>query len=188
MARYLYVRLYLVSLGLVACTVVGSRPTSLTPPPTTPAPPAMATATALPMSSVSSSSAADCPVTPFAIDRPSHPNIAAFTDTWYRNREGTLWAGLDRTFKGKWYAATGHKVLWAKGVGLTLQVRVRRLDGTSPPAEINIPDGYRSYPYQASSLAFPTPGCWAIEGVAGPHRIRFVIWVLPADQKPIGIP
>ncbi|WP_376791338.1 hypothetical protein [Thermoflexus sp.] len=188
MARYLAVWLYLVALGLVACTVGGSRPTSLTPPPTTPAPPATAAATALPAPPASSSSAADCPVTPFASDRPSHPNTAAFTDTWYRNPEGTLWAGLHRTFKGKWYAATGHKVLWAKGTGLPLQVRARRLDGTSPPAEIDIPDGYRNFPYQASSLTFPTPGCWEVEGVAGPHRIRFVIWVLPADQKPLGIP
>jgi hypothetical protein len=100
-----------------------------------------------------------------------------------------LWAGLaPPPYLGKWYTTIEHKVLWFKGIERTLQIRAQHLDGPSPPATITIPTSRSAYPYQVSILIFPTPGCWEIAGESGSQRIRFVIRVLPVDQKPRWIP
>lgn len=94
-----------------------------------------------------------CPIIPFATGRPPDANTAAFTDTWYSNAEGTLWAGLAPDYLGKWYAGQRQKVLWyTQG---QLQLQGKGLDGSAPPLDADIPsamvEGVRP-----AAFAFPS--------------------------------
>jgi hypothetical protein len=46
-------------------------------------------------------------LTPFTTAVPIDPASASFSSHWYRN--GSLWAALDPTYQGKWYAGMGIK-------------------------------------------------------------------------------
>ena len=123
-----------------------------------------------------------CPITPFA---PSEPDYT-YTETWYGG-DG-LWAGLDRSYAGRWYASTDGddrmKVMWWREVVGRLTVEGRRLDGEAPPLESRVPTGYGEAGYQLGALAFPTEGCWEVVGRVGETEIRFVVLVHPAELDP----
>jgi hypothetical protein len=55
--------------------------------------------------------------------------------------------------------AVRDKFPWWRGVTGALRIEGRRLDGAAPPLSANIPDGYGSTGFQASSVSFPTEGC-----------------------------
>lgn len=55
-----------------------------------------------------------------------------------------------------------------------LHLEGRRLDAPAPPMRSGIPDGYGESGFQATSLIFPTPGCWEVTGRLGDARLTFV--------------
>jgi len=62
-----------------------------------------------------------------------------------------------------------------------LMISGRRLDGDSPPAFGEIPEGYGDTGFQASVIVFPQPGCWEITARAGDAHMTFVVQVLTPD-------
>jgi hypothetical protein len=123
-----------------------------------------------------------CPITPFAASEPDYE----YTETWH-GVDG-LWAGLDRSYQGRWYASTGGddrmKVMWWREVRGSLTIEGKRLDADAPPLDAWIPDGYGETGYQLGALAFPTEGCWEVVGRVGEVEIRFVVFVHTAELDP----
>ena len=63
---------------------------------------------------------------------------------------------------------------WWRGVQGQLVISARRLDSASPPARGDVPTGYGDQFFQASSITFPTEGCWAVRGQVGADSLEFV--------------
>jgi hypothetical protein len=125
-----------------------------------------------------------CPVTAWSSTRPPDAAAASFTSTWYGN--DSLWAGLDRSYAGKWYASSsGVKVLWYRSARGKLTVDGSRIDGSALALKADIPEGYGDTGIQASGLVFPSEGCWKVTGKLNGQEITFVVDVLPADQNPV---
>jgi len=74
---------------------------------------------------------------------------------------------------------TGTKMMWWRVSRGQLTIRGRRLDGSSPPLEADIPTGYGESGFQATGLKFPTDGCWEIIGTVAGEDLRFVLSVRP---------
>jgi hypothetical protein len=117
--------------------------------------------------------AGTCDVTKRVTDvPPDDPNASSFARSaggWYANDTRTIWAW--------WWGrrdAGDYKVLWVRPAGTQLKIEGRRLDGASAPLTASIPDGY-PWTYHATSIAFPTPGCWQVEGTAGDARLTFIV-------------
>lgn len=53
---------------------------------------------------------------------------------------------------------------WWRAVEGRLAIEGRRIDTTSPPLQSHIPSGYGDFGFQASSINFPTDGCWEVTG------------------------
>lgn len=119
-----------------------------------------------------------CPLTP-AVNEMPDGSLAGFNDWWFKG-DG-LWASTDKRFT--WTAAPGGvKVGWWRAEpGRTLKVIGHRLNGPSAPLVAAIPSGYLRN-FQASSLTFPTSGCWKVEAWAGTGALTFVVQIAPADQ------
>ncbi len=66
---------------------------------------------------------------------------------------------------------------WWRGVHGRLIIEGRRLDGPAPPLQARVSNGYGDIGFQASSIAFPTPGCWEITGMVGTTRLSFIVRV-----------
>jgi hypothetical protein len=69
------------------------------------------------------------------------------------------------------------KFPWWRGVTGSLQITGHRLDRDAPPLEASVPAGYGSSGFQASSITFPSAGCWAITGSVGQASLSFVTLV-----------
>ena len=54
------------------------------------------------------------------------------------------------------------KFPWWRAVPGLLTINGRRLDAPAPPLRAYIPSGYSASGFQATSLIFPTPGCWEV--------------------------
>jgi len=61
-----------------------------------------------------------------------------------------------------------------EGIRGQLMIGGRRLDGDSPPAFGEIPEGYGDTGFQASAIVFPAPGCWEITARADGAGMSFV--------------
>jgi hypothetical protein len=72
------------------------------------------------------------------------------------------------------------KFPWWRGQGVVgfLEIEGRRLDGSAPPLQAEIPEGYGRTGFQASAIVFPSEGCWEIMGRAGEAQITFVALVV----------
>ncbi len=125
--------------------------------------------------------AANCPQTPYVSARPPDENTARLTNTWYANE--WLWAGLVPPYKGVWYAG-GVKVGWWRSVVGKLSIEGLRLNAPAPPLRADIPDGYGLSGFQATSIDFPTEGCWEVIGRVADKSLRFVVQVHPASENP----
>lgn len=105
---------------------------------------------------------------------------------------GSLWTGLwpDGTvvFKpgGPGFVledgSLAMKFWWWRGVKGKLTIEGRRLDGGAPPLGARIPDGYGDIGFQATSLIFPTVGCWEVTGRVGDASLTFVTRVVKFDR------
>lgn len=73
---------------------------------------------------------------------------------------------------------------WYRGSGLRgkLQIIGERLHGSAPPLRASIPEGYADTGFQATSLNFPTVGCWKVTGEVGDTRLPFVTRVVRVES------
>jgi hypothetical protein len=74
---------------------------------------------------------------------------------------------------------------WWRGTVGPLTIDGRRLDAAAPPLRARIPSGYGASGFQATSLVFPSPGCWEVTGHAGAATLRFVVNVIKIGNGPV---
>jgi hypothetical protein len=139
----------------------------------------------LPTASPTTSTAADaCPATePQWIKPPDDSAVEGSPDYGYYfvNQDRSLWAsawwnGQEETYVrvGK----TGVKVGWFRPAGAVLEITGRRLDGEASPLEAHVSCCYPTR-FQATSLIFPTDGCWEVTARAAAKELSFVLKVSP---------
>jgi hypothetical protein len=75
------------------------------------------------------------------------------------------------------------KFPWWRGVKGKLSIEGRRLDASAGPLRASIPDGYGDTGFQATSLIFPTPGCWEVSGKVGKVTLTFVVQVVKLERR-----
>ena len=105
---------------------------------------------------------------------------------------GSLWTGLwpDGTviFKpgGPGFVledgSLSMKFWWWRGVKGKLTIEGKRLDAEAPPLRARIPDGYGDIGFQATSLIFPTIGCWEVTGRVGDASLTFITRVVKLED------
>jgi len=128
---------------------------------------------------------ASCPVTPPNGSTPpgeqpsalNHGNGVIWTEIW---PEGTV--VFEPGGPGHIYAdgSLEMKFPWWRGEGVRdpLSIEGHRLDAPSPPLRADIPEGYGDTGFQASSITFPSEGCWQVTGSAGSASLTFVTRVI----------
>ena len=82
------------------------------------------------------------------------------------------------------------KFPWWLGVRGSLTINGRRLDAPAPPLRTRLPSGYGDSGFHATSLIFPTPGCWEVTGRVGEVSLTFVVVVVKIGEGPVqnGLP
>ena len=75
------------------------------------------------------------------------------------------------------------KFPWWRMVRGRLRLSGVRLDAPAPPILPYVPDGYGPTGFQATSITFPTQGCWRITGTAGPASLTFVAFVIDRHRN-----
>jgi hypothetical protein len=101
---------------------------------------------------------------------PPDPSADSFGEgPWYVSADRTIWAGwmADRWIVGR------NKVLWVRPAGTELTIKGDRIDGLSARLTAQIPCCYR-FGFQATTVTFPTAGCWRVTATAGEHTLTFV--------------
>jgi len=125
-------------------------------------------------------SQAVCPQTPVSAIGPPDVETARFTPFWFG--ANGIWAG--GLARGHVFAGLPpRKVLWYREHEGQLRVGGTRLDAPAPPALIDLPSGYGDRGNQASTLYFPTEGCWEIVAGLTNRELHFVIYVRPAADN-----
>jgi hypothetical protein len=70
---------------------------------------------------------------------------------------------------------------WWRETPGTLTIGGKRLDAPGPPLSAIVPTGYGASGFQASSIRFPTEGCWEVTGRVGEGALTFVTYVIKLD-------
>lgn len=121
----------------------------------------------------------DCPVTPSIPLATASPPTDYSAPIWYRNAEGTLWAGPMLGYTGIWYADVGYKVYWWRYGDL--QLRLTRLDGQES-MQVDVPANMVGY-----GLRFPTAGCWEVVAhTSAGDSLRFDVYAYSQTYAPYG--
>src|ERR1700674_4136842 len=136
---------------------------------------------------VDENASSSCPVT---IGRKSDISPAEFFGAGSAHWNGNLYVGAlwpDGTIvfrpggAGSVYpdGSVGMKIAWYRGNGLhgKLAIRGKRLDAPAPPLRADFSD-YGDTGFQASTVIFPTEGCWQVTGTVGDARVTFVTRVV----------
>ena len=76
------------------------------------------------------------------------------------------------------------KFAWTRYIKGQLTIDGHRLDGSAPPLRAHVPAGYGDTGFQATTLIFPTPGCWEVTGHVGNGRLTFVARVAKVGEGP----
>lgn len=63
----------------------------------------------------------------------------------------------------------------------TLRIEGRRIDAPAPPAEGSVSPSINAA-FKATSVRFPTPGCWEVVYRLGDAALTFVVLVEPTDD------
>jgi hypothetical protein len=79
-------------------------------------------------------------------------------------------------------SATRPEQLWQPAG--RLRIEGRRLDASASPLRAEVPDGYGDLGFQASSVIFPTPGCWEVTGRVNDASVTFVTKVTKIADGP----
>jgi len=125
----------------------------------------------------------DCPITPPSGGVP--PGETRWGD-FYHGEDG-LWVGHYGTviFEAGGPGMVGSDgslsmkfMWWRPEKGAPLSIDGRRLDASAAPLGASIPYGYQGQHFQATSLSFPSQGCWEVTGRSGDATLRFVTLVL----------
>ena len=105
-----------------------------------------------------------------------HGNGKIWTVLW---PDGLIEFGAGRPGSISEDGVLGMKFPWWRGEGVRgrLSISGRRLDAQAPPAFGQVPEGYGDSGFQASSVLFPTEGCWEITGSVGDIDLTFVQFV-----------
>ena len=143
-------------------------------------------------STTSSVDSYECnPTTPDNHDTSKNPEKGVFRgDGTFGNDSLYTIPGSRITFRpggAGWVLADGSlsmKHMWWRLRNGPLTITGNRLDGSAPPLRANIPDGYGDSGFQATSLIFPTPGCWEVTGSVGDSSISFVVDVTLVGDGP----
>jgi hypothetical protein len=69
------------------------------------------------------------------------------------------------------------KFPWWRGVTGSLTIRGKRIDKTAPALRAEVPLGYGDIGFQATTIIFPTVGCWRVTGRVGGAALSFVVLV-----------
>jgi hypothetical protein len=67
-------------------------------------------------------------------------------------------------------------------------VKGKRLDAPAPPMRASVLLLYGGPGYEASTLIFPTAGCWEVTGTVAKRVLRFIVNVHPANEHRVGQP
>jgi hypothetical protein len=70
------------------------------------------------------------------------------------------------------------KFPWWRMVPGRLRITGQRLDAAAPPLRAHVSTGYGRTGFQASSVTFPTEGCWRVTGNVGRASLTFVTYVI----------
>jgi hypothetical protein len=84
-------------------------------------------------------------------------------------RQGRLWMAYTRGDHAFVADRRGQKIAWYREVPGRLRVSGSRLDAKAQPLRADIPSGYGNIGFQASGLAFSSPGCWKVVAHLGPR-------------------
>ena len=71
---------------------------------------------------------------------------------------------------------------WRSGDDARLKISGHRLDAAAPPLRADIPNGYGTG-FQATTLRFPTTGCWRVTGTFKSAKLSFTVRV---TKSPLG--
>lgn len=127
---------------------------------------------------------ASCPVTEPLWIKP--PEDSAVNDTptegyYFVNEDRSIWASAWWTGQDGYtlYAKEdGFKEGWFRPAGAELKITGQRLDAQAPPLESHVPCCYPTR-FQATSLYFPTEGCWEVTAKAEDSILTFTVEVAP---------
>ena len=72
------------------------------------------------------------------------------------------------------------KFPWWRAVEGLLTISGRRLDAEGRALAADVPSGYGVTGFQATSILFPTAGCWSVTGRVASASLRFVVAVREA--------
>lgn len=111
-----------------------------------------------------------------------HGNGELFTYLWPKGTVVFRPSGAGRVLED---GSLEMKFGWWRTVRGQLKIEGRRLDASAPGLRARIPSGYSGV-FQASSLIFPTPGCWEVTGRAGEASLTFVTRVVKIGEGPRG--
>lgn len=109
------------------------------------------------------------------------PSWTSYLPRPYAHGNGKLWTVLP--LDGKIVmppdpdGSISDKFMWWRAMQGALTIEGHRLDAPAAPAVPNVPRGYHDTGFQASSITFPTEGCWQITGQAGDSELTFVVEV-----------
>ncbi|HXJ64832.1 MAG TPA: hypothetical protein VNN79_13845 [Actinomycetota bacterium] len=149
------------------------------PPAVSPTPPAATTPAPTP-ARVTMADAKSCPVT---MPHGRAPMAGTFGNG--QLRVGGLWPRGVIAAGPAYVDARGRvrmKFPWWRIVTGRLQLSGHRIDAPAPPLLPDVPTGYGPTGFQATSVTFPTPGCWRVTGRAGPASLSFVTFVI--ERRP----
>jgi hypothetical protein len=71
---------------------------------------------------------------------------------------------------------------WSRGVVGQLRITGHRVDGNAPPVTSSVTEGYGDIGFQATTIFFPTVGCWEITGSVGSASLTFTVLVVHPGQ------
>lgn len=139
------------------------------------------TAQAAPTATISDNA---CHITKPVWDKP--PNDSAVQDApeygyYFLNEDRSIWASAWWANQDENYLHSNKgeiKVGWFRPAGSELVITGQRIDAQAPPLEAHIPCCYPTR-FQATSLFFPTEGCWEVTAKAADSVLSFTLWVEP---------
>jgi hypothetical protein len=132
-----------------------------------------------------------CPIT-----KPSEKSLVAPFPYPAHAPKGSFWFGTDELWTLLWTDSKwpmGQKTFWwrqdwardkwiPEEQASRLTVTAKRLDGSSPTAEIlKSNSSYREQDWEAflvGGINFSTPGCWEIVGRYDNGEVTYVVWVV----------